>query len=82
MHQLTKNLKLNRQNDLSVNSWRKLFDKVRDKCTEIHKDLPKLIEENLNDVEKNYQKICLRGLYTQIYSMIIFFSYKISLVVD
>ena len=47
-----KNLKLNRQNDLSVNSWRKLFNSVKDKCENIHKDLPKLIEENLNDVEK------------------------------
>ena len=28
MHVLTKNLKLKRQNDLSVNSWRKLFDAV------------------------------------------------------
>ena len=62
MHQLTKNLKLNRQNDLSVNSWRKLFDKVRDKCTEIHKDLPKLIEENLNDVEKNWPKNLPKGI--------------------
>ena len=32
MHELTKNLKLKRQNDLSVNSWRKLFDSVKDKC--------------------------------------------------
>ena len=54
MHGLTKNLKLSRQNDLSVNSWRKLFDSVKDKCENIHKDLPKLIEENLNDVEKSW----------------------------
>ena len=26
MHELTKNLKIKRQNDLSVNSWRKLFE--------------------------------------------------------
>tara|TARA_Y200000002_G_scaffold382055_1_gene397853 strand:- start:1314 stop:2282 length:969 start_codon:yes stop_codon:yes gene_type:complete len=54
MHELTKNLKLKRQNDLSVQSWRKLFNAVKDKCTKIHKDLPKLIEENLIDVEKNW----------------------------
>ena len=54
MHELTKNLKLKRQNDLSVQSWRKLFNSVKDKCSKIHKDLPKLIEENLNDVEKNW----------------------------
>ena len=32
---------------LSVKSWRNLFDSVKDKCSKIHKDLPKLIEENL-----------------------------------
>ena len=62
MHILTKNLKLERKNDLSVNSWRKLFDAVKDKCTKIHKDLPKLIEQNLNDVEKNWPKNLPKGI--------------------
>tara|TARA_A100001011_G_scaffold19593_1_gene19956 strand:+ start:936 stop:1904 length:969 start_codon:yes stop_codon:yes gene_type:complete len=62
MHELTKNLKLKRQNDLSIQSWRKLFDIVKDKCTKIHKDLPKLIEENLNDVEKNWPKNLPKGI--------------------
>ena len=73
MHQITKNFKLKRENDLSVKSWRKLFNSIKDKCANIHEDLPKLIEENLNDVEKiglkNYQK----ELYMLIYFMIIFF---------
>ena len=62
MHDLTKNLKLKRQNDLSVNSWRKLFNSVKDRCENIHKDLPRLIEENLNDVEKNWPKNLPRGI--------------------
>ncbi len=62
MHNLTKNFKLNRQNDLSMSSWRKLFNSVKDKCENIHKDLPKLIEENLNDVEKNWPKNLPRGI--------------------
>ena len=62
MHELTKNLKLKRENDLSVNSWRRLFNTVKDKCASIHKDLPKLIEENLNDVEKNWPKILPKGI--------------------
>ena len=62
MHELTKNLKLKRHNDLSVNSWRKLFNSVKDKCENIHKDLPRLIEENLNDVEKNWPKNLPRGI--------------------
>ena len=62
MHELTKSLKLNRQNDLSINSWRKLFNSVKDKCENIHKDLPKLIVENLNDVEKNWPKNLPKGI--------------------
>ncbi len=62
MHNLTKNLKLKRPNNLSVKSWRKLFDAVKNKCTKIHKDLPKLIEENLNDVEKNWPKNLPKGI--------------------
>ena len=41
MHELTKKLSLKRQNDLSVNSWRRLFNSVKDECSKIHKDLPR-----------------------------------------
>jgi len=54
MHKLTSNLKLKRQNDLSIKSWRGLFDSVKHQCAKINKDLPRLIEENLADVEKNW----------------------------
>ena len=62
MHNITKNFKFKRENDLSVKSWRNLFDSVKDKCSKIHKDLPKLIEENLRDVEKNWPKNLPRGI--------------------
>ncbi len=62
MHKLTRDLKLRRENDLSVKSWRSLFDSVKGKCSKIHKDLPKLIEENLKDVEKNWPKDLPRGI--------------------
>ena len=52
MHELTKNFKFKRKNDLSVNSWRSLFNSVKDQCSKFHKDLPKLIEENLKDIRK------------------------------
>ena len=54
MHLITKNFKIKRQNDLSIKSWRKIFNSVKDKCTKIHKDLPRLIEDNLIDVEKKW----------------------------
>ena len=56
MHGITKNFKIQRENNLSINSWRKIFDQVKDKCVEIHKDLPLLIDSNLKDVEKNWPK--------------------------
>ncbi len=62
MHELTKNLKLKRQNDLSVKSWRGLFDSVKDQCSRLHEDLPKLIEENLISVEKNWPKDLPKGI--------------------
>ena len=62
MHLITKNFKIQRQNDLSIGSWRKIFDQVKDKCINIHKDLPKLIESNLTDVEKNWPKNLPRGI--------------------
>ena len=62
MHEYTKRLKIKRQNDLSIKSWRRLFDSVKDKCSKIHKDLPLLIEENLIDVEKSWPKNLPRGI--------------------
>ena len=62
MHKLTKNFKLKRQNDLSVNSWRGLFDSVKDRCSKLHKDLPKLIEENLTSVERHWPKDLPKGI--------------------
>ena len=62
MHDITKNFKLKRKNDLSIKSWRNLFNSIKDKCSSIHKDLPKLIEENLNDVEKNWPKNLPQGI--------------------
>tara|TARA_B100001564_G_C20659719_1_gene680961 strand:+ start:963 stop:1931 length:969 start_codon:yes stop_codon:yes gene_type:complete len=62
MHEITKNFKFKRKNDLSIKSWRGIFDSVKDKCSKIHKDLPKLIEENLSDVERNWPKNLPRGI--------------------
>ena len=62
LHELTKKLKIHRTNDLSVNSWRKMFNQVRDKCIKIHKDLPKLIETNLVDIEKNWPSNLPKGI--------------------
>ena len=74
MHEITKNFEINRKNDLSVKSWRKLFDAVKNKCSKIHKDLPNLIEANLLDVEKNWPDDLPRGIiHADLFSDNIFF---------
>ena len=62
MHEITKKFSSKRQNDLSVNSWRKLFNSVKDECSKIHPDLSKLIEANLKDVEKNWPQSLPSGI--------------------
>ena len=62
MHEITKEFKLKRQNNLSVKSWRNLFNSIKDKSSNIHKDLPKLIEENLKDVEKKWPNNLPKGI--------------------
>ena len=62
MHEISKKFNIKRQNNLSISSWRKIFNSVRDKCNKIHKDLPKLIESNLIDVEKKWPKNLPQGI--------------------
>ncbi|MDC0937621.1 homoserine kinase [Pelagibacteraceae bacterium] len=62
MHEITKDFKIKRSNNLSVKSWRNLFNSIKDQCTKIDKDLPKLIESNLIDVEKNWPKNLPSGI--------------------
>ena len=75
MHEITKNFKIKRKNDLSINSWRKLFNSVKKECSKIHQDLPKLIESNLNDVEKNWPNDLPKGIiHADLFSDNIFFN--------
>ncbi len=74
LHEITKNFNFKRKNDLSVKSWRKIFDQVKDKCGKIHSDLPKLIEGNLVDVEKDWPNNLPGGvIHADLFSDNIFF---------
>ena len=75
MHELTKNFKIKRQNNLSVNSWRNLFNSVKDQCSKLNEDLPKLIEENLISVEENWPKDLPKGIiHADLFNDNIFFN--------
>jgi homoserine kinase type II len=84
MHEITKDFKIKRNNNLSITSWRNIFSSIKDQCTKINKDLPKLIETNLIDVEKNWPKNLPSGIiHADLFSDNIFFqNEKISGIID
>ena len=54
MHMITKNLAAKRKNELSIDSWKKIYQNVKEACFKIHPQLSKIIEENLVEIEKNW----------------------------
>jgi len=62
LHTITKNLSLKRKNQLSINNWRKIFQNVKNDCSKINKNLPLIIEKNLNEIENNWPKNIPSGI--------------------
>jgi len=62
LHTISKNLQGKRQNKLSIKSWRTIYEKVKNDCTKIHKNLPNIIEKNLDIIEKNWPKNIPSGI--------------------
>ena len=62
LHIITKNLSVRRENRLSVTAWRKIYQKIKNDCSKIHKDLPLVIERNLDVIEKTWPKNIPSGI--------------------
>ncbi len=62
LHEITKDLSLRRQNNLSLDSWSELFSKVEKDCSKIHKSLPKIIKISLEEIKKNWPKKLPSGI--------------------
>ena len=62
LHLITKDLTAKRENKLSINSWRKIYNKIKKDCSKIHSNLSSVIEENLNVIEKNWPKNIPSGI--------------------
>ena len=62
LHSITKDLKSGRENKLSVDSWRKIYNNVKKDCSKIHPNLPEIIEKNLNEISKNWPRNIPAGI--------------------
>ena len=62
LHLITKDLKIKRENKLSVNSWREMYNKVKNDCSQIDKNLPSIIEKNLQRIEVTWPKNIPSGI--------------------
>jgi homoserine kinase type II len=84
LHSITKNLTGKRVNKLSVDSWSKIYSKVKNDCSKIDHNLPRIIEKNLNEVEKNWPKNIPAGvIHADLFPDNIFFKdNKLSGIID
>ena len=62
LHIITRNLSGKRENKLSLNSWKKIYNSIQNNCSKIHSDLPKVIEKNLSEIESNWPKNIPAGI--------------------
>ena len=84
LHMITKDLKGKRENKLSINSWRRIYNKVKKHCSVIHPNLTNTIEKNLNYIEKNWPKNIPSGIiHADLFPDNIFFkNNKVSGIID
>ena len=84
LHLITKDLTGKRENKLSINSWRKIYIKVKKNCSKIHPNLPEIIEKNLDEIEKNWPKNIPSGIiHADLFADNIFFkNNKLSGIID
>ena len=84
LHVITKDLKGKRENKLSINSWRKIYNKVKKDCSVIHPNLTNTIEKNLDYIEKNWPKNIPSGIiHADLFPDNIFFkNNKVSGIID
>ena len=84
MHLITKNLTAKRENRLSFNSWKSIYNKVKKDCSKIHPKLADIVEKNLNEIEKKWPKNIPSGIiHADLFPDNIFFkNNKLSGIID
>jgi len=84
LHLITKDLKGKRENKLSVNSWRKIYNNIKKDSSKIHPNLSQIIEKNLEETEKKWPtKIPSGIIHADLFPDNIFFkNNKLSGIID
>ena len=84
LHLITKDLSGKRENKLSINSWRKIYNRIKKDCSKIHPNLALVIEKNLDQIEKNWPKNLPSGIiHADLFPDNIFFlNKKLSGIID
>ncbi len=62
LHKITEKLSIKRKNNLSVKSWKSLFNKIENDCSKINKKLPNIIKNSLIEIERNWPKNLPSGI--------------------
>ena len=62
LHIATKKIKLYRKNSMSLNSWPKLLNKIRDKCKKIDPNLNNLMKTSLEKIKKGWPRKLTSGI--------------------
>ena len=62
LHLITKKLTGKRENKLSINSWRKIYNKIKKDCSKIHPSLALVIVKNLEQIHNNWPKNIPSGI--------------------
>ena len=84
LHKITSSLSIKRDNKLSLDSWSKIFLKIENDCSKIHRDLSGIIKKSLNEIKKNWpQKLPYGIIHADLFPDNIFFiGNKLSGIID
>ncbi len=81
LHEFTKNMKISRNNSLSINSWKKMYGEIENGLNKIDK---KIIKESLTEINSNWPVDLPKGIIHGdiFWDNIIFHNEKVSGIID
>jgi len=62
LHNVSKKIRLYRKNSMSLTSWKKILNKIGNKCKTISPNLKEIMKENLKDIKNKWPKNLTTGV--------------------